>query len=101
MFDYFFKTNDDKLRYIRLLDGILFKVKRARPMTDSEAEFLNSVGKDKLVSTISRQIKKLGFDAEALNLYCFRVRVMNDIRHKFFNERPEGLEEFVVVSNFI
>jgi len=100
VFDHFFKTGNDKLRYIRLLDSILFKFKRARPMTDPETEFLNSIGRDKLVSTISRQVKKLGFDAEVLNLYCFRVRVMNDIRHKFFNERPEGLEEFVIVSNY-
>ncbi|KAE9553017.1 hypothetical protein FO519_003778 [Halicephalobus sp. NKZ332] len=96
VFEYFFKSDDDKLRYIRLLDSILFKCKRAKPMTEPEMEFLNTVGRDKIVSTISRQVKKLGFDVEALNLYCFRVRVMNDIRHKFFNEKPEGLEEFVI-----
>uniref|UniRef100_A0A914P0W9 3'-5' exonuclease domain-containing protein n=1 Tax=Panagrolaimus davidi TaxID=227884 RepID=A0A914P0W9_9BILA len=97
VFDTFLATEEDQMKYLRLLDNSLIRCyNHQNSGNDFEHEFLQTVTRQKLPNLIGKQAKKYGVDIEKLGFRAHRARVISDIRYKFNTESRDSFEHLVV-----
>ena len=95
-FDIFLTEEEDKLRYLKTLDDALARALDNRISSNYfEPNFIYTVGKWKLASLIGKQAKKYNINIEKFRAQ--RVRVISEIRYKFFHDSPVDFERYAAV----